>query len=270
MEQGFPYFNANANAVLQFLQRQLELKPSARYGTFNSHRSALSLLLGTDVVDNSMVRRFLNGVFRLRPSQRRYSSTWDPKIVLDYMDNLEPNEDLSIQLLTQKLATLLMLITAHRLKTLACIRVVCIVVSPEKIQIFITDHQKTTSVRSIQPCLQIRVASTLLEYINRTVTIRNTSQDYLFISTRKPYCTASSQAISKWVKRMLDHAKIDTQIFTGYSAKHAGTSAAFKAGVSLSNIRQTAGWSEKSTVFHQFYNRPTATSVAFANAVLSL
>lgn len=170
-----PYFNANANAVLQFLQRQLELKPSARYGTFNSHRSVLSLLLGTDVVDNSMVRRFLKGVFRLRPSQKKYSSTWDPKIVLDYMDNLGPNEDLSIQLLTQKLATLLMLITAQRLKTLACIRVDCIVVSPEKIQIFIPDHQKTTSVRSIQPCLQIPffkdrpnlcVASTLLEYIN--------------------------------------------------------------------------------------------------------
>jgi len=56
--------------------------------------------------------------------------------------------------------------------------------------------------------------------------------------------------------------------FSGYSTRHASTSAAFRAGVDLEEIRRTAGWTEKSTTFNKFYNRPLVKKTTFADRML--
>lgn len=58
--------------------------------------------------------------------------------------------------------------------------------------------------------------------------------------------------------------------FSAYSTRHAATSAAYRAGVSIELIRKAAGWTQKSSVLNHFYNRPVGLdSTVFAKAVLS-
>lgn len=202
-------YSGDINQVITFLQLRLDSQKKLSYGSINSYRSALSLILQPETMLDPVLKRFLRGVFRLRPPRRKYSFTWDPSIVLNYLENLPKNEELSLRLLSRKLATLLALISAHRLQTLARIRVKDIVVSSDGIQIAIADLIKTSSPRSMQPILHIPfftekpalcAASTLLQYIERTANLRSNEQDYLFLSTRKPFLTASTQTISKWIR----------------------------------------------------------------------
>lgn len=82
------------------------------------------------------------------------------------------------------------------------------------------------------------------------------SNDNVILTFRRPYHVASSQTISRWIKQTLTASGIDTNVFSGHSTRHASTSAAHRAGVSIDIIRKTAGWSGQSAVFANFYNRP--------------
>lgn len=277
LENNISYLEAGTPEVLSFLQNQFQTKTFA-YGTFNSFRSALSLILPGDVGKDPQVKRFLKGILRWRPPKRKYNFTWDPQLVLSYLERMVPNESLSLEDLTKKLVTLLALITAHRIQTLALIRVDNIVISPEKIQIHISDHIKTTTCTNVQPCLQIPfflekpglcAASVLLCYIERTAEFRKNIQDFLLLTIRGPHETASTQTISRWIRQTLTKAGIDTKQFSGYSTRHAASSAAFRNGILLDTIRRTAGWTANSLVFAKFYNKPLTDSLDFANSILS-
>lgn len=78
----------------------------------------------------------------------------------------------------------------------------------------------------------------------------------LFLTLKKPIHNASSQTISRWIKLTLSEGGIDISIFTSHSTRHAGSSAAFRAGVNIDEIRKSAGWSQNSSTFAKFYNRP--------------
>ena len=49
----------------------------------------------------------LRVIFKLRPSLPKHVVTYDPNIVLKDMDSLPTNKDLSLELFTKKLCTLL-------------------------------------------------------------------------------------------------------------------------------------------------------------------
>lgn len=134
-------YSGDINQVISFLQLRLDSQKKLSYGIINSYRSALSLILQPKTMLDPILKRFLRGVFRLRPPRRKYSFTWDPSIVLNYLENLPKNEELSLRLLSRKLATLF--------------RVKDIVVSSDGIQIAIADLIKTSSPRSMQPILHI-------------------------------------------------------------------------------------------------------------------
>ena len=110
-------YSASIPWIIKFLQRLLD-KGKIKYGSFNAHSSALALILGEKVTSDLRLRRFLKGVFRLRPPKRRYNFIWEPKVLLDYLESLGENRNLSLMDLSIKTASLLALITAHRLQTL--------------------------------------------------------------------------------------------------------------------------------------------------------
>lgn len=70
---------------------------------------------------------------------------------------------------------------------------------------------------------------------------------YLILTLRKPFHPASSQRISKWIKSAFVAGGVDLSRFSSYSTRHAATSAAARAGVSIEMIRRAAGWIEKAT-----------------------
>lgn len=260
----YSVFDSGEKEVIQFLHHHLQTK-KLKFGSFNTYRSALALILDVDFAKQGNMKRYMKGIFRLRPPCRRYNFIWDPKVVLSFLETKFPNEGLSLIDLTKKTATLLALTTGHRIQTLARIKVDQIFISPMGIQIIISDHLKNTGKNKENPCLQIpfftensRIcpASTLEHYISRTAPLRSTAQEYLFLSTRSPFQTATTESISRWIKYTLSQSGIDTTVFTGYSTRHASTSAAYRNGVTLELIKRTAGWSDSSATFARFYNLP--------------
>lgn len=276
-QQQWEVFNPREADVIKFFMHQLQTK-QITYGSFNTYRSALSIILECNITNNPNIKRLLKGIFRLRPPARRYNYIWDPQIVISFLEHKYPNGNLSLNQLSKKTITLLALITGHRIQTLARIRVDNIIISTDEIQILISDHIKSSRMKAEQPCLlipyfrekpEICAGSALIAYINKTISIRNETQDFLFLSTRRPFKTATTSTLSRWIRQTLEEAGIDTKIFSGYSTRHAATSAASRNGVTLDIIRRTAGWSNISEVFARLYNCPLRHNTLFAKSVLS-
>lgn len=174
---------------------------------------------------------------------------------------------------------LLALTTGQRVQTLALIELENIRTTSQGIEIKISKRVKTSGVNKFQPLLvlpfyqddsNICVASTmLLFYIEVTSFLRNNLCKHLLITFKKPHHDASSQTISRWIRRVMIKAGVDTSIFGTHSTRHAATSSANRKGVPFDVIRLAAGWSEQSKVFAKFYNRPLRDHSSFARAVLN-
>ncbi|XP_047991863.1 uncharacterized protein LOC125230671 [Leguminivora glycinivorella] len=233
-----------------------------QYGTLNSYKSAISLILVNDISKDPRITRFLKGVFRLRPPLPKYNSTWNPTCVLDFLSNFYPNETLSLEDLSKKCITLLALTTAHRVQTFSKIKIQNIENLNDKILIKIPEVIKTSRVGSKQPILvlpyftqkvEICPAKTLMSYVEKTASVRKS--DCLFISYKNPHNPVTTQTLSRWIKSTLGASGVDVSVFTAHSTRHASTSRAHAAGVNIDLIRNTAGWSGNSTTFARFYNR---------------
>ncbi|CAB0006599.1 unnamed protein product [Nesidiocoris tenuis] len=265
-------FNVNSKSVILFFEKLLS-STTNRFNAFNSHRAALSLISDQPIGRNMLVKRYLKGIFRQRPPAPRYQTTWDPQIVLDYLETTT-GSDLKAQ--SFKLVTLLTLATGQRLQTISTIRIPNITMSAEGARVRISDFIKTTSPNSAQPCLHLPffdakpslcAARCLQTYIELTKDLRSTDSDKLFVCYKKPHKPATKQTLSRWVKETLTSAGVDTTIFKPHSTRHASTSAADRKGLAIECIRKTAGWTSKSTTFAKFYKLPLAQTGNFLHTV---
>lgn len=170
------YLQVSVPTVIDFLTEAFEA--GAKYGTINSYKSALSLLLGS-MSDDDRLKRFMKGVFRLRPPAPRYDSTWDTNVVLNYLSQKWPNDSLNLETLSKKTLTLLALVTAHRVQTFSTIKLNNITVKPDtEVIIKIPDRIKTSKLNSFQPLLK-------LPYYNQRPEICP-AIELLFLTYRKP------------------------------------------------------------------------------------
>lgn len=273
-ENNIDFYEPNISQLLEYLT--IKFNSGAGYSTLNTHRSSLSILLRYDVNENDCIKRFFKGLYRLNPPAPKYNSTWDPNIVLRYLENYFPNDSISLKELTVKTITLLALASAHRMQTMSLIKIKNINFDLNKITIKIDELIKTSRPGTYQPLiilpfikenLKICPALALKSYIDRTSSLRN--QDYLFISYQKPHKKVVSQTLSHWVKFILEKSGLDTSVYSAHSTRHASTSAAYRAGVNIEVIRKSAGWTESSKVFLKYYNRSISTSADsdFVNAL---
>lgn len=273
-KHNYDYTSGSIPIIIHFLTEIFD--SGAKYGTINSYKSALALLLGNKL-DDDRLKRFMKGVFKLRPTNPKYNTTWDPSIVLGYLAHKWPNETLNLKTLSKKTVTLLALVTAHRVQTLSLIKINNIFPSPNEIIINIPDIIKTTNLNSVQPVLrlpfynarpEICPARCLLSYIDRTQSLRANNTNNLFISYKKPHSKIGSQTISNWLKDTLQESGVDTSMFSAHSTRHASTSKANRLGVSVEVIKKTAGWSASSSAFARFYNKSIVNHNEFANSLL--
>ncbi|KAI8431183.1 hypothetical protein MSG28_001221 [Choristoneura fumiferana] len=250
--------------LLGFLTQLFE--KGASYGTLNSTRSALSLIFGKQLCNNDYITRFFKGIFKIKPNLPKYQFTWDPSKVLSFLSGLYPNESLSILALTKKLVTLLALSTGHRVQTLSVIKANNITINDMGAIIIVDGIIKTSGPNRNNPKLvlphfveknTICPVKTLSSYITRMEQFRafpNTEK--LILTTTQPHHNASAQSISRWIKIVLRDSGVDVSVFTAHSTRHAATSAAYRAGVSIDLIKRTAGWTNSSKCFAKFYNLP--------------
>ncbi|XP_049866278.1 uncharacterized protein LOC126366978 [Pectinophora gossypiella] len=267
-------FEPDIASVITFLVDQYNKGSS--YGSINSHRSALSLLVGNNVGSDEQVKRLLKGVYKLKTPRPKYNSTWDPQVVLNHISQWYPNLEICLELLTKKLVVLLALCTGHRLQTLSLIKINNICTSSSGLKILITDIVKTSAAGRDQPLLvlpyfvtnpAICPAKTLEDYLSATANLRPEGTDNLLVSYKRPHKKATSQTIGRWIKQTLAVSGIDVAVFGAHSTRHASTSAAATAGVCVDTIRKAAGWTSTSLTFARFYNRPVSDDGVFARAV---
>ena len=93
----------------------------------------------------------------------------------------------------------------------------------------------------------------LCECIKRTQPMRG-EELQIFITSVKPHRPASRDTISRWVKRFVTSAGINTGIFKPGSTRSASSSNAAKSGVPLQEIFNVRGWSRETT-FSKWYKR---------------
>lgn len=96
------------------------------YSALNTARSALSTFLTNDsgltIGCSPIIKRFMKGVFELKPPRPRYTFIWDVSIVLNFLTNY-PSEDIPLSILTYKCVMLLALASMQRVQTLKSIDV---------------------------------------------------------------------------------------------------------------------------------------------------
>lgn len=270
-ELGLSVTKPSSSDIITYLTKKFH--EGLSYGSLNSIRSALSLIVGSHLGTDEKIKRLFKGFFKLRPSAPKYNDTWDVSKVLEYIR--ENYKDINnLETLTKKTVTLLILATGQRVQTVSLIDINNIVIKDDCITIKIDKLIKTSAPNKCQPFLtlpffkdkvEICPAKALCDYLDATKHLRDSNN--LFISFRKPYKKVSTSTISRWIKKCLTESGIDTSIFTSHSTRHATTSAAFKKGVNIDDIRRTAGWSGESTVFGKFYNRPIINNCVFAESV---
>lgn len=144
-------FEPTIPQVLSFLVKEYE--KGASCGSINSYRSAIALILGPEIGQDIRVKRFCKDIAKRRPPAPKYDFIWDPKIVLDFLSQWTPNESLTLEKLSMKLATPLALVTGHRIQTLTLIEVKDIEKIDDRIEIKIPARIKTSGVKRKQPIL---------------------------------------------------------------------------------------------------------------------
>jgi site-specific recombinase XerD len=272
----YDIFDPTSSNVIEFLT--MRFNENASYGTLNSSRSAISLITKSDISNDAIISRFFKGIYRRRPSAPKYSETWNIEQVLEYIENQDTFENLNLKIISEIATTLLVLITAHRLQTIALINIDEIIMGSDGLQIKIPDRIKTSKLGKNQPLLvipffkkrpKVCVATIILHYLKITEPIRAGNKK-LFLASVKPHKPVSAQTIGHWIKSLLGKAGIDTDKFSAYSTKHASVSTAYRKGIDIDTIRRTAGWTEGSGTFARFYNRPlTEPNDKFAISILT-
>ena len=101
-------YNADYKEAMSFIAKLFH-KENYNYGVLAVVRSTFSAILpkqnGKMFGQDETVSQMMKGIFKLRPSLPKYTVTYDPDVILKYMDQLPKNEQLNLEVLTKKLAT---------------------------------------------------------------------------------------------------------------------------------------------------------------------
>jgi len=250
------------------------------YSSINTARSMLSSFLQTDTTltfgQFPLVKRFMKGIFELRPALPRYKSTWDLSTVLNYFRSGPVVDKLSLKDLTLKLCFLLSLLSGQRCQTIQLLRTDKMELSDEKCTFYVIDKVKQTREGThVAPLVflafqdeKLCVIKHINEYMKRTSGLRSDSHTQLLISYVKPYGPVSRDTVSRWCKVVLSLAGIDVSIFKAHSTRSAASSFLAEKNVCLKDIMLSAGWSNEST-FQRFYHKPIVSTFNYGDAILS-
>ena len=230
--------------------------------------------------DDPDITRFMKGIYNLRTPVPKYSYTWDVNIVLKFLKNKSPLEDLSFKDITMKAVTLIALSSGQRAQSIHLMKINNMELLDNAFVFHINDITKTLKPGNNNVPIRIQqyladkdlcVFNVLKHYLKVTQPLRSIDNPFLWISMVKPHSNVTKQTISRWIKTVLKEAGINTNKFSAHSTRMAAVSKANALGVGLETIIKTAGWNN-AVNFKKFYLRDQEmeTKGAFANAVLEL
>ena len=272
-----PFSPSTANALdfLTFLYSQ-----GLSFSTINIARSALSCFCNFEGLpvpfgQLPVVKRFMKGVFQLRPSLPRHHSIWDVKQIFDFFRSQPPVDELSLKDLTCGIAFLVCLLSGQRCQTIHCLNVEHMDVTETEYTFHIVEKLKHT-----RPCVhqkplrfikydiepRLCIYRHLKEYLDRTSSFR-VDQKQLLISFVRPHSAVSKDTISRWCRKVLEQVGIDISKYSCHSTRAAYTSSLVRKTFDLKDVMIAAGWTQEQT-FQRFYNLPLYNSFNFGHALL--
>lgn len=276
MERNIDPASPNLKTVTDFLSTLFDR--GLGYSTINTAKSAISNIAnieGKPIGEHRTIKRYMKGIFNLKPALPKNNVTWDPQILLSHIKTLSPVATLNLKNLSMKFATLLWLLSGQRGQSILLISLKNLTLTNNHIKIRFGDILKTTrpgfqqrevTIKAYAPDRRLCIVTTAKEYLERTRTIRE-EQEQLFIGLQKPHKAVSRETISRWVSSTMSEAGLDMSIFSPHSLRAASTSKAQKAKVPINTILETAGWTNENT-FSKYYNKPVAECGEFGDAVL--
>lgn len=205
--------------------------------SLNIYRSAIASVIPAVSTDPD-VRNVLDGAARLRPPAPRYTDTWDPTLVLDYLATWGGIEELSATRLAHRTAMLLALALQARCSDLvrlarASVRIeehgaTLVIVGPKER----SRGQKTCWIERLDQRWETRCPVRHLEaYLAHTASARDPACDTVFVATRAPYASLSPDTMSNWLEAIMRSAGVPER-FKAHSIRGAATSKARAHGFS--------------------------------------
>lgn len=271
---------ANINDVLEFLTELFE--NGIGYSAMNTARCALSAIGlvkdGFAIGAHPVIIRYMKGIFNLRPSGSKYTEIWPVSKVLLYMQKLSPVKDLSLKLLTYKLAMLIALTLASRTQSIHLLSIENMSKCYDTYTLHYSGLLKQSRPGYTNPVAELKaypidrrlcVIFALKEYLKRTEFLRQ-GKTCLFISYIKPHKAVSRDTVSRWLRMVMANSGIDCSKFKTHSIRSAVTSKAKINFIPIDKIMKVAGWSNTKT-FGTYYNKPVQDDRSrFSDAVLKL
>ena len=258
--------NITANHIVNFLGELYDKNVS--YSVIKSAKSALSheicLPPFSSIGEHPLVRKFMKGVYNLRPPKTKCGFIWDVKILFKYFEDLPNNNELDITSLSYKTLCLLVLLSGARVNTVYNFRVdeivinnVGITITPSELLKHSRQNRKNDIFyyRKYEGNEKLCVVSALQAYLISRKDRVPQSEKQLFITNKKPYRSASIDTLRRWIKTTLNKAGIYN--FSPHSCRAAATTKAKKLNVDLDLILKKACWTNAKT-FHKFYHKQIA------------
>ena len=264
MERAINPTSPNVKTVTDFLSSLFD--KGLGYSAINTAKSAISNIAVIDnqpIGENRIIKRYMKGVFNMKPSLPKNNVTWDPQLLLNHVKTFSPVATLSLKHLTFKFLALLWLLSGQRGQSILLISLKNFTVGKDHIKIRFGDilkttrpgfHQKEITIKAYTADRSLCIVTVAKAYLEKTELIRG-KEKQLFISYQKPHKAVSRDTLSRWISCVMSNAGLDMNIFSPHSLRAASTSKARQAKVPISTILQTAGWSREST-FRAFYNKP--------------
>ncbi len=246
-------------------------KNKTNHSTIQAARSVLSLIIpkknDTTFGEDEQTKKILRGMFRENPRIPRKVAVYDTNIVIQHMEELPPNNYLTLEELTKKMVTLLCILSTQRSQSIANLYEEHMIRDDARYTFYIPKILKTTTNFFHQDPLEFEafplnsklcIYNCLDEYLGRTRNIRENvmyeDEDKIpiILSYAYPHRPIKSGTLARYVKEFLLESGVDVTVFTCHSTRSASTSKLNNLGLSLKDISKAAGWRGSST-FQRFY-----------------
>ena len=165
-----------------------------------------------------LVKRFMKGIFELKPSAPRYSYMWGINPVFNFIRKKPDLSSMTLKELTHQLTFLLLIL---RGQTIHMLSIETMTLSETQCMFHINNHVKQSRPGThLDPIIfnsypterKLCVVHHVKEYLNRTAKLRSKECKQHLISLQKPHGAVSKDTISQSWKQFLNSAGVDTGV----------------------------------------------------------
>ena len=277
-------FRCPVNCVLEYLS-SLFYHEKLLYRTIGLHRLAISVyhvhVDDKPIGQHPLVCCLLSGIFNSRSPQPKYLFVWDVQEVLNFIKStLGETDRLGEKEFSLKLCMLLTLTASSIASGICHLDFRFMVNAGDKVTFHFHKLHKgwrkgkppsSLTVYAYPPDKQLCVVQTPGRYLEMTKDRRDPYRTQLFFSYRKYYKENASSAVSGWIKKVLQLANVDTNVFKGHSTRSASTSKVNLKGLALSDILHRVHGQEHQlgkyfTIIELFHQKRNS-SMLFSNTI---